>query len=472
MKILFVASEATPFSKTGGLADVLGSLPYALTDLGHEVSIILPKHQVTKDHFNDRLTLLGTTTIKVSNRKEYAGFETLIHNGVRVYFIDNEYYFGYRPNLYGDYDDGERYGFFSNAVLALIDSLDKTFDILHLSDWQTGLIPHLIRQSEKAHANMKTVFTIHNIAYQGRFDKELLPYLGIKSSGTIEFEGLINFLKTGIVTADYLTTVSQTYAEELQYAYFGYGMENLLNERRDHFEGILNGIDYGDFNPKTDPAIAVNYGIHNYLKGKTANKQALLDRFQLPKTDGPVLGIVSRLSDQKGFSLLEPFIETLLADKALTLIVLGSGEGHIESFFEHLNGKYADAVGLYLGYSDKIARQIYAGADLFLMPSRYEPCGLSQLISLCYGTIPIVRQTGGLKDTIVPFNRYTGEGNGFGFLNFSSTDLKRSLHEALAVYDDQKVFRRLIRRAMKEDFSWQESAKSYVSLYKKIRGDE
>ncbi len=471
MKILFAGSEATPFCKTGGLADVLGSLPPAMAERNHDVSLVLPKHQVIKDTYQETLTLIHQTSVQVHNKEEYVGIETMTHNGIRVYVIDNEYYFGYRPNLYGDFDDGERYGFYVQAIKKLLEYLNTPFDIVHAHDWQTGLLSYVLKSSNDDLLKYpKMVFTIHNIAYQGQFDKGLFPYLGIPYSPEIEFSDMINFLKTGIVTSDYITTVSKTYSEELTHAYFAYGMEKLLNERRHIFTGILNGIDTDSFNPKTDTKIAHNYSAYNYLKGKKANKDALLNMFHVQNGHKPVVGIVSRLTEQKGLNLVLDTISPFLEDDRLTLIVLGTGEQDIEGAFENLKQRFPRNVGLYIGYSDTIARQIYAGSDLFLMPSRFEPCGLAQMISLRYGTLPLVRQTGGLKDTITPFNQYTHEGNGFGFMNFDAEDFARTLEAALQTYKTYDVFKKMIRRGMMEDFSWTRSAETYEQMYQHLLG--
>jgi len=469
MNLMFAGSEATPFCKTGGLADVLGSLPYELAKRGHNVSLVLPKHQVVKQKFASEMEHLGQRTIKMHDKEEYVGFQMLKHQGVTVYFIDNEYYFGYRENLYGDFDDGERYAYFSQAIVHLIEYLGKSIDILHLNDWQTGLVPHIIKHhTKKTIRSIKTLFTIHNIAYQGQFDKGLFPYLNVPYSNDLEHDNLINFLKTGVATATHLSTVSKSYAEEIQYAYFGYGLEALLTSRKDDLDGILNGIDYDNFSPKTDDQIDTKYSLRNYLKGKQANKEALQNMFHLPNKDIPLYGIVSRLTDQKGLNLLSEIIEPYLENDQIQLIVLGSGDQDLELYFEYLRHKFPENVGIYIGYSDRIARFIYSGSDFFIMPSKYEPCGLSQLISLAYGTLPLVRKTGGLKDSIEPYNKYTGEGNGFAFQNFDTYDLKHAIDESLEAFHNEKIFRALRRRAMQEDFSWNKSAGEYETLYKKI----
>lgn len=471
MKILFVGSEATPFVKTGGLADVLGSLPYTLAEMGHEVSLVLPKHRKIKDKFQDQLTFIKEFRVDVHTKEEYVGIETLTHQGVEVYFIDNEYYFGYRENLYGDFDDGERYGYFNQAVLKMLDVLDFFPDIMHLNDWQSGLIPYIKKyryDHDKRYQAVKTLFTIHNIAYQGAFAKTLLPYLNVEYTSDLEYDDMINFLKTGIVTADYISTVSKTYAEEILHDYFGFGMSQLLKDRHFKLTGIMNGIDPEDFNPRNDEAIAKTFGLNNYVQGKTLNKEALLRMFHLKDLKLPVIGMVSRLTEAKGFPLVEAVIEELLEEKKIQFILLGSGDKDIEAYFNHLKQKYPKYVGVYFGYSDAIARQIYAGSNFFLMPSRFEPCGLAQLISMRYGTLPIVRETGGLKDSVLPFNRYTHDGTGFSFTNYNAHEMLEVIKIAINVYHDQKTYKKLVKRIMNEDFSWEKSAEAYLALYKKI----
>ena len=471
MKILFVGSEATPFSKTGGLADVLGSLPKELNKLGVDARVVLPKHMWTKEKFNDVLEPVCNYRVSVGPKEEYAGIESTVYEGVTFYFIDNEYYFGYRNTLYGHYDDGERYGFFCNAVLQMLEEIDFYPEVLHTHDWQAGLIPYLYQKKfshKEKYQGIKTVHTIHNIAYQGRFSKDLMPYLNVEYSSDLEFDNVINYLKTALVTADYVTTVSETYATEILHDFFGYGMQNVLRERTESLGGIVNGIDYDDFNPKTDKKIEYNYSLYNYLKGKEANKKALREYHGLEDNKKPVIGIVSRLADQKGFDLIGDVIEGLVAKGDIQLVLLGSGDPGIEGFYNDLHSRYPKQVGVYIGYSDEMARKVYAGSDMFLMPSRFEPCGLAQLISLKYGTVPIIRKTGGLRDTIEIYNKYNGEGTGFGFENYDSGDMLYAINNALEVYGDQKSWKQLVKRGMQQDFSWQESAKKYIELYKKL----
>ncbi len=471
MKIVFVASEAVPFAKSGGLADVVGSLPRTLFGIGHDVSLILPMHKVIKEA-HPALDTIKAVRIPVHERQEYAGFQHLVHEGMNVFLIDNDYYFGYREHLYGDFDDGERYGFFAHAALKLIDELDIGVDVLHLHDWPTGLIPYILNHTDDYRhiaSRARTLFTIHNIAYQGHFDKGLMSHLNIPYDDALDFDGHINFLKTALVSADLLSTVSETHAEELRYAYFAHGLEAIIDSRKDDLFGILNGLDTDAFDPRHDSHIAKPFGLHNYLKGKAANRQALKERFHLPPDERPVLGIVSRLTEQKGFNLLDGVVERHLEAGDFDLVVLGEGDEDIKAYLENLNRRFPDRVGLYFGFSDPIARQIYAGSDFFLMPSRYEPCGLSQMIAMRYGAVPIVRQTGGLNDSVEPFNRYTGEGEGFGFLNFDSADLARAIEEATTVRRDFERFKKLMRRGMQKDFSWERRAEQYETLYRRLR---
>lgn len=474
MKILLVGSEATPFSKTGGLADVLGSLPKELVALGLDARVVLPKHMWTKEKFNDRLKPLTQFRVPVADKMEYAGIETTVEDGVTFYFVDNEYYFGYRNTLYGHYDDGERYGYFNHAVLMMLAAINWYPDLIHCNDWQSGLIPYLLQKnfrSKPGYGEIQTVMTIHNIAYQGRFSKELLPYLNVEYGSELEFDNVINFLKCGIVSADYVTTVSPTYAEEILHDYFGYGMQHVLRHRTDRLMGIVNGIDYDSFHPKTDKKLGYNYSLYNYLKGKATNKEVLRDYYQLERNDRPMIGMVSRLTEAKGFDLVMDVIDKLVAAGEIQFVLLGSGDGYIEDFFNNLRLRHPDQVGVYIGYSDDMARKIYAGVDMFLMPSRFEPCGLAQLISLAYGTIPIVRKTGGLRDTVDIYNKYTGEGTGFGFENYDKDDMLFAINNALEVYGDTKSWNALVRRGMQQDFSWRESAKQYIALYRHIKED-
>ncbi len=470
MKIMFVGSEATPFAKTGGLADVLGSLPQALASLGHEVSLVLPMHRKIKDQFDEQSILLKEFYVSVHTKEEYVGIKQYKHGNIVVYFIDNDYYFGYRENLYGDFDDGERYGYFSKAVLSMMKVIDYYPDILHLNDWQTGLIPQYLKVKyiDKPYQPIKTLFTIHNIAYQGSFSKGLLVYLDLPNDNVITYDDKVNFLKTGLVTADKLSTVSKTYAEELKYEYFAFGMSPIIKDRQADLVGIMNGLDLDAFDPRKDEEIATPFGLNNYVKGKHQNAEALRKMFHLKPSTKPIVGMVSRLTEAKGFPLVEGLIETFLKKGDCQFVLLGSGDADIQAYFNHLKQMYSKDVGVYFGYSDAIARQIYAGSTFFLMPSRFEPCGLAQLISMRYGTLPIVRETGGLKDSVLPFNRYTHDGTGFSFYEYTKEALGEVLAIAFDVHRNQAAYKTLVKRVMKEDFSWNKSAEQYVKLYQNL----
>ena len=470
MKITFVGSEATPFAKTGGLADVLGSLPKALVQKGHKVSLIIPKHQAVKTGFNDSLKAVLQTTVNIHHEKKYLGVETLTHQGVNVYVVDNEYYFGLRPNLYGDYDDGERYGYFAHAALTIIKDVLPKQDVLHLNDWQTGLIAYLVKYDAKYRSisSLSTLFTIHNIAYQGRFSKELMSHLDTEYSDILEFDDVLNFLKAGIMAADHVTTVSPTYTENLQHAYFAYGMQGVLKYRGESFSGILNGLDYETFDAATDDAIVKPYTTDTVSSAKKANKKALMEQFGLKNPQLPLVAMVSRITESKGFSLVADVVPDLAEKGLINFILLGSGDPYYEDTFQYFHDANSEHFGIYLGYSDGLARQIYAGADLFLMPSRFEPCGLSQLIAMRYGTLPVVHKTGGLKDTVEPFNEYTLEGTGFGFDQFTPDDLKQALLLAISVHGDSDTYKLLQQRAMSQDFSWDQSANAYLNLYQEV----
>lgn len=473
MKVLFVAGEALPFSKTGGLGDVAGALPKELFALGVEISVVVPNYMVTKEKFKDKMEHVTHFNVLVKDKLEYAGIEKIVLDGVTFYFVDNEYYFGYRDSLYGHYDDGERFGFFNNAILIMLEELDYYPDIIHCNDWQSGLIPSMLKTTfnKGKFKDIKTLFTIHNVAYQGRFSKDLIDYINIPMTSEIEFDNQINFLKAGIQVSDFVSTVSETYRDELLHEYFGYGMNTILETRTDTFFGIINGVDYDTFNPKIDEHLPFNYYEYNYAKGKRENKEYLKKYYRLEKSNKPLIGMVSRLTEAKGFELIKPVIEDGLRNKNYQFVLLGSGDRDIEQYFHNLRDEFPKQIGIYIGYNESMARKIYAGVDLFMMPSRFEPCGLSQIISLKYGTLPIVRNTGGLRDTIRPLNKYTGEGNGFGFENFDSNDLQHAVNQALEAYKDKKTWRTLVKRALNEDFSWTQSAKKYIELYKKLKGE-
>ena len=477
MKILFVASEMVPFSKTGGLADIAGSLTKALSDLGHEVSAVVPFYKATEEKGFDIEEVDCSFSVPISDREEYGEvFRTVTDAGVTVYFIGKTAYYG-RDELYGtargDYhDNAERFIFFSKAVIELCKCLELHPDVIHCNDWQTGLVPIYINRLLSEHPlfqNTGTIFTIHNIGYQGLFwhlDMHLtnLPWNLFTPDG-IEFYGKINLLKAGVVGADILTTVSESYAKEIQTPEFGCKLEGILGERSDRLFGVLNGVDYDDWNPLTDKYIAANYGPDD-LAGKAECKADLLREFGLPEADdAPLLGVVSRLADQKGFDILAPVMDDIVKE-GFQFVLLGTGDEKYHELFKKIAAKYPNKVGINLGFSNEMAHKIEAGADIFLMPSHYEPCGLNQMYSLKYGTVPLVRATGGLDDTIVDFaDSKSNSANGFKFEEYSSSALLDKLQQACKLYADKKKWNQLVLNGMACDFSWDVSAKRYIELY-------
>ncbi|PLS09640.1 glycogen synthase GlgA [Neobacillus cucumis] len=477
MKVLFAVSECVPFVKTGGLADVAGALPKALKNLGTEVRVILPFYCTIPEKFKKSFQFQKEIHVQVGWRSQYCGIYTLVHDGITYYFIDNEYYF-YRDSLYGHYDDGERFSFFCKAILECIPHLDFVPDVIHSHDWHTAMVNFLLDAHYRLnplYRDIKTVFTIHNLQFQGIFPYTVMnDLLGLSpqyfNSEQLEFYGDVSFMKGGIVASDMVTTVSPTYKEEIQYPYFGERLDGFLRKHRNKLVGIVNGIDDTVYNPREDRDIAVSYDIDT-LEGKAKNKQSLQRYFGLPeKENTPIMAMVTRLTNQKGLDLvLHVFREMMKED--LQFIILGSGDPHYENFFNQMEQEYPDKVGVYLGFSEPLAHQIYAGADLFLMPSQFEPCGLGQLIALQYGAIPIVRETGGLNDTVQSYNEFTGSGNGFTFKNFNAHDMLHTLRRAISFYKQNKIWSHLVQNAMGQDYSWLQSAKKYNKIYEKLLFD-
>lgn len=472
MNILFIAAECTPFMKVGGLADVVGSLPQALKSLSNvEVRVILPKYKKILDVYKQKMVCVKNFTIELGDKPSvYAGVQTLKVGSIRYYFIDNEFYFGSRDNAYNYGDESERFAYFQKAALESIKYLDFIPDVIHVHDWHTAMIPLLMKTKYKEYENTKSVLTIHNLAYQGIFPLNDYHYFNIPYNNHFEFEGFINFLKCGIVSSDSITTVSETYASEILTDYFGYGMQHLLKWRKGDLKGIVNGISYKEFDPSTDPLIAFNYDSTNYELGKKNNKIALYEELKLKwDPDYPLIGIVSRLVSQKGFDLIKRVFTEMLEQDNFKFIVLGDGEGEYVDYFNDLQNQFPHKVKAYIGYSNKLAHLIYASSDLFLMPSKFEPCGLGQLIALKYGTLPIVRETGGLVDTVHPYNEFTGEGNGFSFQHFNAHDMMYVIRYALKVYYQKKeAWQHLVLSAMSADFSWSVSAKAYKKIYSNL----
>lgn len=467
MKVLYCASEAVPFAASGGLGDVAGSLPKALCDEGIEVRVVLPLYSQTKEKYGEKLDYITNFNVQLGWRTQYCGVFQLDKDGVIYYFLDNEYYFK-RNGLYGHFDDGERFAFFSKAILEMLINIDFCPDIIHTNDWQTALVNLYInvyyRQLPKFY-NTKTVFTIHNIQYQGQYGMDINDsILGIPNNYAhqLEYQGCANFMKAAIETADKVTTVSPTYAKEILDPWFSHGLDALLRERQHKLWGILNGIDYVNYNPADDKNIVANFTSGKLKAGKAACKAELRDIYGLDEGDAPIAAVVSRLVEHKGFDLVRNVAEGLV-NEGYQLVVLGTGEAQYEDFFSYLAYKYPGKVGVKLAFNPVLARKIYAGSDMFIMPSKSEPCGLSQMIALRYGTVPIVRETGGLKDSV--HDSQDGSGNGFTFANYNSGELYDCCMRAYKGYQDKKGWLKLVKRAMKTDCSWKVSAKEYIRMY-------
>ncbi len=471
INILHVSAECTPFIKIGGLADVVGSLPSEIKRLrGSDVRVFLPFYKAIPNKFRKKATDVLDFTITLGDEKAvYVGVKTLKKANIQYYFIDNEFFFGSRKNVYGYADESKRFAFYQKAVLESLKKMDFKPDIIHAHDWHTGMIPFLLKTKYK-NLNAKSVLTIHNLAYQGIFPLEDFNLFNIKYNSKLEFEGFLNFLKAGIISADLVTTVSNTYAAEILTDYFGYGMQNLLKQRSKDLCGILNGIDYKEFSPETDKLISYNYSLENVVEGKLENKKALFKELKVDfGLDKPVLAIISRLVSQKGIDLIKRVFDEMLEMDDFYFIILGSGTTEYEEYFETLEKRYPKKVKAYIGYSNKIAHMIYSGADMFLMPSKFEPCGLGQIIALKYGTIPIVRETGGLVDTVDPYNEYEKAGNGFSFTNFNAHDMMHVIRYAMHLFYHNPVsWNILMQHAMNADFSWAQSAKTYRKAYKDL----
>ena len=470
MKVLFASSEAYPFACSGGLADVAGALPKALRKRFVGCRIILPLYSTIPEELKQKMTFVCSVTVPVAWRRQYCGVFEAHLDGVIYYFIDNQYYFK-RDGLYGYYDDAERFTFFSRAVLEVLPHIDFTPDIIHCNDWQTALIPVYLDAFYKQNSfykDIKTVFTIHNIQYQGKFGYELLQdVLGLPEErrGIVEYDNCINFMKAAIQCSDKVTTVSPTYSKEILNPYYSHGLDTILKEFTYKTTGIVNGIDVDVYNPETDPLIYKNFASED-VSAKAENKRCLQEELGLPqKENTPIIGMVTRLVKHKGIDLVKCVFEELL-QKDVQFAVLGSGEWEFETFFHEMAKKYPEKVGLKLGFNPQLAHRIYAGADIFLMPSQSEPCGLAQMVALRYGTIPIVRETGGLNDTIK--DSHDGTGNGFTFKNYNAHDMQYTVLRALEGYKDENGWAILRKRAMDCDNSWKTSANAYIGLYKEI----
>ena len=475
MQLFFAASEVAPFIKTGGLADVAGSLPNALAKLGHDVRVILPLYSAIPAQWRRQMTFLKSFHFPLSWRNAYCGLFSLEYQGLTYYFIDNEYYFQ-REGLYGQFDDGERFAYFSRAVVEVPVQLGWSPDIIHCNDWQTGLVPVYLleaRHREPLLKHTKSVFPIHNIEYQGRFDRNILgDVLGLDESyfreDMLSYYGDVNLVKGAIYAADYITTVSPTYAKELQYAFYAHGLEGVIADNYHKFTGILNGIDMAHNDPATDKFLPAPYSAHD-LSGKAACKAALQEKLGLNvDPDVPIIACISRLVAHKGYELVTAAFPKIM-EHYVQFVVLGTGDWGIESFFRMAAQEYPGRVSANLMYSAELASQIYAGADLLLMPSIAEPCGLSQMIAMRYGTVPIVRLTGGLKDSVPAYNPTTGTGLGFTFGSITPGDLLGAIDRGLEVYEkDRPNWIGLMTRGMTTDFSWDQSATAYEKVYNQV----
>lgn len=478
MNIAFAASEGVPFSKTGGLADVVGALPRALAALGHQVTVYLPRYRQTK--LADPTTVARSITVPFDDEHRFPSVVSGgTQGGVRFYFVEYPPYFD-RDALYGtpagDYpDNAERFALFSRAVLEASKILGAPH-VFHCHDWQSALVPVLLRTiyaEDPAFREVGTVFTIHNMGYQGLFPPDTLPLLMLPwdlfTMSKMEFFGQVNFLKGALVYADYVTTVSRKYSQEIQTAEYGFGLEGVLRDRASTVTGILNGVDYDEWSPQTDKFAVAKYSPQD-LSGKAKAKQDLLAAFGVSNADPklPVIGIVSRFAAQKGFDLISQVADRL-AREEMIIIALGAGDKAYEDMFQRLHKQFPNKIAVKVAYDNAIAHKIEAGADMFLMPSRYEPCGLNQIYSLKYGTVPIVRATGGLDDTIEPWDARAGRGTGFKFTEYNGEALLKTIKEALHAFQDQTSWQVLMRNGMAKDFSWNASAREYSKIYEKVR---
>lgn len=474
-KILFVASEAVPFIKTGGLADVVGSLPKYFNKNYFDVRVLIPKYTCIPEHLKNQMQYKTHFYIDFNWESQYVGLLEMEYEGVKFYFIDNEHYFsGMKP--YGNIlEDMEKFAFFSKAALCVIPLLDFVPDVIHCHDWQTGLIPVYLKErfaGGEMYRNIKSVMTIHNLKFQGVWDKKtvqnitgLSPYFF--SPDKLEAYGDANYLKGGIVYADAITTVSKTYAEEIKMPFYGEGLHGLMKARANDLRGIVNGIDYNEYNPETDERIVAKYNQITFRKEKHKNKVALQKDLGLEiNKDKFMIGIVSRLTDQKGMDLIQYIMDELCSQDDIQLVVLGTGEEKYENMFRHFDWKYGNRVSANICYSEDLSHKVYASCDAFLMPSLFEPCGLSQLMSLRYGTVPIVRETGGLKDTVIPYNEYESSGTGFSFANYNAHEMLGTIRYAKDVfYNRKREWNKIVDRAMQADFSWNNSANQYQEMY-------
>ncbi len=481
LKVLYVASEAVPFIKTGGLADVAGSLPKALKKQGVDVRVVMPKYGKIAQEYLDKMEHIYDGEFTISWRTKFLGIDKLELDGVTFYFIDNQEYF-YREGFYGYGDDAERFSFFSRAVLEILPQDNFWPDVIHTNDWHTALVNVYLRLDhigDERYEKIKTVFTIHNLKYQGVFPKDVMgDVLGLDwqyfNNGDLEYYDAVNLMKGAIIYADNVTTVSRTYAQEIQYEYFGEGLDGLLRRRAGDLHGIVNGLDTELYNPATDRFLTepfMKYDSTNVVERKIDNKAALQRLLDLPvERQTPLVAMVTRLVEPKGLDLVIRILDELLEHEDMQFVLLGVGDRVYEDWFKELAWRHPTKVSSNIYFSDEMAQRIYAGASIFLMPSAYEPCGIGQLIAMRYGTIPVARATGGLVDTIIPYNKSTQEGNGFLFPDYNAHDMMYTLKKALTLFRDFNSWKALMQNAMNTDYSWARSAKEYKALYERLIG--
>ncbi len=469
--VLLVSAECAPLSKTGGLADVVGTLPKSLAKLGIDARVITPYHRCIKDKYADKVEHMFYFYAKLGWRQEYVGIEKLVLDGVTIYLVDNEQYFG--DKIYrGGNPEGEQYSFFCRAVLDAIPNLGFDVDVVHCNDWHTAMIPMLARTQYRGakQEQIKYLLTIHNIAFQGKFGFDFVQdMLDVDSCyytpEFMELNGCADYLKAGCVFADRINTVSPSYASEIKMPYYAEGLEGILNARSAQLTGIINGIDKKVYNPHGDALLPARYD-RGHLKGKAVCKAELQARMGLEqRADVPLFAMVTRMTEQKGFDLVACVLDDMMCREDMQFMLLGSGDERFENFMRSAEGRYKGRLCAYIGYSEELSHLVYAGSDFFLMPSRFEPCGLSQMIAMRYGSVPIVRETGGLRDTVTPYNRFTGEGNGFSFANFDAWEMRDTMRLAMDCYKNEEIMSGLITRAMQADFGFERSAMEYAKHY-------
>lgn len=469
--VLLVSSECAPLSKTGGLADVVGTLPKSLKKLGIDARVITPYHRCIKDKYADQVEHMFDFYCRMGWRNEYVGIEKLEFDGIIIYLVDNERYFGDR--IYrGGQPEGEQYSFFTRAVLDAIPNLDYEVEICHCNDWQTAMLPMLAHTQYKGlqQDRIKYLLTIHNIAFQGKYGFDFVKdLLGVDDyyyrADYLEFNGCADYLKAGCVFADRINTVSPSYAMEIRTPEYSEGLDGILNARAAQLTGIINGIDKKVFNPYNDPLLPAHYD-RGHLKGKAKCKEELQARMGLEvRADVPMFAMVTRMTAQKGFELVQCVLDDLMSREDMQFMLLGTGDERFENFMRAAEQRYKGRLCAYIGYSEELSHLVYAGSDFFLMPSRFEPCGLSQMIAMRYGSVPIVRETGGLRDTVIPYNRFTGEGNGFSFANFDAWEMRDAIRNAMECYKNPEIMQGLISRGMQADFGFERSAQEYARHY-------